>query len=94
MSVNHSARSGGIIGIYFYFLNMKVYCVLSLESPHRGDSNEYNAIYNLQYVKENKLKLSKNCSYWIFFKGLKDEFETDVVNEPSVFEPLQSYCIL
>ena len=20
---------------------MKVYCVLSLESPHRGDSNEY-----------------------------------------------------
>ena len=23
------------------FLNMKVYCVFSIESPHRGDSNEY-----------------------------------------------------
>ena len=27
-----------------------------------------------------------------FFKGLKNEFETAVVNEPSVFEPLQFYC--
>ena len=24
--------------------------------------------------------------------GLKNEFETAVVNEPSVFEPLQFYC--
>ena len=27
-----------------------------------------------------------------FFKGLKDEFETAVVNESSVFEPLKFYC--
>ena len=27
-------------------------------------------------------------------KGLKKEFETAVVNEPSVFEPLKFYCIL
>ena len=27
-------------------------------------------------------------------KELKKEFETDVVNEPSVFEPLKVYCIL
>ena len=26
-------------------------------------------------------------------KGLKNEFETTVVNEPSVFEPLKFYCI-
>ena len=26
-------------------------------------------------------------------KGLKIEFETAVVNEPSVFEPLKFYCI-
>ena len=25
--------------IFFIFFNMKVYCVLSLESPHRGDSS-------------------------------------------------------
>ena len=43
MSVNHSARSGGIIDICFFsvFFNMKVCCVYSLESPHQGDSNEY-----------------------------------------------------
>ena len=23
------------------FFNMKIWCVFSLESPHRGDSNEY-----------------------------------------------------
>ena len=27
-------------------------------------------------------------------KGLKDEFETAMVNEPSVFEPLKFYCRL
>ena len=26
------------------------------------------------------------------FKGLNNEFETGVVNEPSVFEPLKFYC--
>ena len=31
------------------------------------------------------------CSYWMFSKGLEDEFETVVVNEPSVFEPLKFY---
>ena len=35
MSVNHSARSGSITGIYYQlFFYMKVYCVFSLESPH------------------------------------------------------------
>ena len=41
MSVNHSARSGGIIGIFLISFNVNVCCVFSLESPHRGDSNEY-----------------------------------------------------
>ena len=37
---NHSARIGSKIEISLFF-NMKVYCVFSLESPHRGDSGEY-----------------------------------------------------
>ena len=28
-----------------------------------------------------------------FSKGLKNEFETAIVEEPSVFEPLKFYCI-
>ena len=40
--VNHSASSGGIIGIIFFdFFNMKVCYLFSLESPHPGESNEY-----------------------------------------------------
>ena len=33
------------------FLDMKVCCVFSLESPHRGDSNEYT-----QYISFNVKK--------------------------------------
>ena len=42
--------------------------------------------------KENHPKLLQICSYGIFSKGLKNEFETAVVNEPSVFEPLKVFC--
>ena len=45
MRVNNSARSGDIIGINFMIFNTKVCCVFSVESPHRGDSNE-----NSQYT--------------------------------------------
>ena len=67
--------------------------MFSLESPHGGDSNEYSRYTISQYEKENHSKLSKICNCWIFPKGLKNEFETTVVNEPSVVEPLKFYCI-
>ena len=42
--------------IFLIFFNMKVYCVFSLESPHRGDSNE-----NTQHTIFNrKKKISLN----------------------------------
>ena len=47
-----------------------------------------------QYKKENHTILSQICSQWIFSKGLKNEFETIVVNDPSVFVPLKFYCTL
>ena len=36
--------------IFSIFFNMKVRCVFSLESPHRGDSNEYTqcTIFNIK----------------------------------------------
>ena len=90
MSVNHSAKSGGIIGISFsIFFNMKVYCVFSLESPQRGDSNDYTQYTISQYEKrENHPKLSQICSYGICSKEPMNEFETAVVNEP----PLKFHC--
>ena len=63
-----------------------------LELFQRGDSNEYTQYIISQYKKENHPKLSQTCSYGICFKGPKNEFETAVVNEPSVFEPLKFYC--
>ena len=72
---------------------MKVYCVFSLELPHRGNSNEYTQYTIFNKKNENHPKLSKICSYRIFSKGLKNEFETAMVNEPSVFDPLKFYCV-
>ena len=43
----------------------------------------------LNMKKKNHPTLSQICSYGIFSKGPKNEFETAVVNESSVFEPLK-----
>ena len=74
--------------IFLTFFNMKVCCVFSLESPHQSDSNE-----KTQHTIFNLPKFSQICSYGIFSNGLKNEFETALVNEPSVIEPLKFYCI-
>ena len=64
----------------------------SLESPHRGDSNE-NTQYTIFKVKTKiTLNYPKFAAMGFCSKAFKDEFETAVVNEPSVFEPLKFYC--
>ena len=67
--------------------------MFSLESPHRGDFYEYiqYTIFNMN--KKNTLYYPKSAAFSFFSKGLKNEFETAVVNEQSVFEPLKFYCI-
>ena len=75
MSVNNSARSGGIIGIFFsIFFNMKVSCMFSLESPHRGDSNEYTQ-YTIINIKKkitlHYLKCNMSAAM-IFFLGTQE----------------------
>ena len=71
---------------------MKVYCVSSLESSHRGDSNEYTQYTIFNIKKKIILNYPKSAAMG-FFLGLKNEFETAVVSESSVFEPLKFYCI-
>ena len=68
--------------------------MFSSESPHQGESNEYTqyTIFNLNM--KNTLNYPKSAAMGFFSKGLKNEFETAVVNEPSVFEPLKFYCTL
>ena len=67
--------------------------MFSLESPHRGDSNEYTKYTIFNMNKKNTLNCPKSAAMGFFSKGLKNEFETAMVNEPSVFEPLKFYCI-
>ena len=42
--------------IFLILFKIKVYCVFSLESPHRGDSNEYTQHTISLYKKENHTK--------------------------------------
>ena len=46
----------------------------------------------LSVKQENHPKLSQIWNYGICSKGPKKEFETAVVNKPSMFEPLKFYC--
>ena len=43
---------------------------------------------------EESLFIILNLPLWEFSKGFKNEFETAMVNEPSVFQPLKFYHIM
>ena len=55
----HVGRDDG--GVFSILCGTEVCCVFSLESLHRGDSNEYTTKYRFQYL--NKSKISR---YGIF----------------------------
>ena len=59
MSVNHSA-------IFSVFFNIKVVCVFSLESPHRGDSNKYTQYTIFNSKKEIDLNYLKSAAMGFF----------------------------
>ena len=56
-----------------------------------GDSNEYtkDTIFNIK--SKITLNYSKSAAMGFFSKGLKNEFEIAMVNEPLVFEPVKFY---
>ena len=57
--------------IFSIFYNMKVYCVFPLESPHRGDSNEYTQYTIFNMNKKNTLIYPKSASMGFFPKDLR-----------------------
>ena len=72
--------------IFPIFFNMKVYCVFSLESPHRRDYNEYTQYTIFNMNKKNTLYYPKSAAMGFFLR-----VETAMINDPSVFEPLEFY---
>ena len=65
--------------IFLIFFNIKVCCVVLLESPHRGDSNEYTQytvfnIYNnipFSIYKRKSAKIIPNLRLFDFFHGIQ-----------------------
>ena len=57
--------------IFLIFFNMKVCCVFSLESPHRGDSNEntHHTIFNRK--KKISLNYPKSAAMEFFPRDSK-----------------------
>ena len=66
--------------------------MFSIESSHRGNSNEYTQYTIFNILKKITLNYPKSAAMG-FFPGLKNEFETAEVNKPSVFQPLKLYCM-
>ena len=60
----------------------------------RSDSNKYTQYIIFNIKKKIILNYPKSAAMGFCSKGLKNKFETAVVNEPSVFEPLKFYCIM
>ena len=77
MSVNHSVRSGSIIGIYITdFLYYEGMFVFSLASPHRGDSNECTQYTIFNIKKEITLNFPKYAAM-DFFQGIQVRVRTE-----------------
>ena len=53
--------------IFSVCFNMKVCCVFSLESPHRGDSNEYTQYTIFNMNKKNTINYPKSAATGFFF---------------------------
>ena len=77
--------------IFSIFFNMKLSCVFSLELPQRGNSKEYTQYTIFNIKKKITLNYPKSAAMSFCSKGLKNEFETALVNETSVFKPLKFY---
>ena len=67
--------------------------MVSLESPRRGDSNVYTQHTTFNMKKKLTLNYPKSAAMTFFSNGLQNEFETAMVNEPSVFEPPMVNCM-
>ena len=55
-----------IRNIFSIFFNMKLCCVLSLESPHRGDSSEYKQYTIFNIKKKITLNYTKSAALGFF----------------------------
>ena len=58
--------------IFSIFFNMKVFCVFSLESPHRGDSNVYTQYTFVNVGNKITLNHLKSAAMGFLFQGTRE----------------------
>ena len=80
----------------FLFYHKIVFCVYSLESPNRGDSNEYNQ--HTIIVKEIKKYLNyryllPDLAPWLTLSGSNYPCLEQFSMVPKMFEPLKFDCM-
>ena len=62
----HEGKSGYLFNLF----NTKVYCVFSLESPHRGDSNE-STQYTISNIKKEITLNYPKSAFMGFYPGTR-----------------------
>ena len=62
--------------IFSFFFNMKVYCVFSLDSPHRGDSNEFTQ-YTIINIKKRIIQFIPNLQLWDLLQGTRERVQNN-----------------
>ena len=74
-----------------------VCCVYSLESPHRGDSNEYTQraiiVFKIEKTLLNYCHLLLDLAPWLTLSGSNYPYLKQVSMVPKMFEPLKFDCI-
>ena len=65
--------------------------MFSLESPHRGDFNEYTQYTIFNILKKINLNYPKSASMG-FYSGTQERVRNSRGKRTSVFEPLKCYC--
>ena len=81
----------------FLFYNEIVCCVYSLESPHRGDLNEYTQhtiiLLKIENISINYRHLLPDLAPWLNFIGSNYPSLEQISMVPKMFEPLNFDCM-
>ena len=82
---------------FFLFYHGIVCCMYSLESPHRGDSNEYTQhtiiVYKIEKISLNYRYLLPELVPWLTVSGSNYPCLERISMVPKMFEPLRFDCM-
>ena len=81
---------------FFQFYHLIVCCVYSLESPHRGDSNEHTqhtiTMKTIEKISINNHHLFSDLAPWLTLSGSNYPYLEQISMAPKMLEPLRFEC--